>query len=372
MNISTAKNILSFACKNDDSVLMSSKHGIGKSSIGLQFTQEQKYHFEPLFLSHQEVGDLIGIPEKKLIDGENVTYWTKPEWLKRIEMAAERGVKSVLLLDELNRAEHDVLQVALQLVLDGQIHDHSLPKGALKTFIISAINPSDQYQTAELDPALLDRFLKLDIVVDVPTWLIWANNNNINIIVCNFIEQNPEFLHWTPEEQEADSDFDGCGTSPRSWAKVSGYIDMYIRGELPEEYLFNILKGKIGTHVGHVFYSYVLSKGQICADDIINLIDKLKKYKADDIKYSHGVKEFCEDVDGIQKNLIANHLLNKTINGLDYKYILIYLYSLEMEYVVPILKTIKEDYPDVYSMLALSDKDNDKELFKRIVKLIRE
>ena len=369
MNILTAKKIFTFAERNDDSVLISSDHGIGKSSVVYQFSKENNFHFETLLLSQQEVGDLVGIPKTKELDGEIVTYWTKPEWFKRIEIAASKNIKSVLFLDELNRSQQDVLQTALQLILDGQIHDHKLPKNELKTFIISAINPSDNYQTTELDKALLDRFLKLNVEVDAKCWLDWAYKNNINSTITSFISENPEFIHWTPEQDDEKSEFDNCGSSPRSLAKLSGYIDDFQSGELDSDYLFNIIKGKVGEHIGYILYSYVLNNNHISADDIIELIIQLQKYKATDEEYSESVKEFIEDIQGIQKVQIAENLIKKTSNN--YKYILIFLYSLEIEYVIPILKTLKEENPNFYKHLSDADMINNKKLFKRIVDLIQ-
>lgn len=374
MDILTAKKMLPYACKNDDPVLLCSKHGVGKSTVSFDFSEENGYHFEPLFLSHQEVGDLIGIPDTKIVDDEKITYWSKPEWFKRIEKAAFEGKKSVLLLDELNRAHGDVLQTSLQLVLDGQLHDHHLPKGDLKTFIISAINPSAFYNTSELDPALLDRFLKLDVEVSFKSWKIWALIHKVHKEVINFVELHPEFLHWTPEESQDEnaSEYANCGTSPRSWVKVSGYVTDYLNGELPEEFLFDFIKGKLGEHVGYIFFTYILTKNQICANDIVELLDQLiSKCSATYIQYSDSIKDFICDVEGIQKVQIAEQLINKTIEGLEYKYILIYLYSLEMEYVVPILKTIKENNPIVYAKLAEADKVNNKELFTRIINHVK-
>lgn len=368
MNISSAKRKLKYAMLNEDSVLLSSKHGIGKSAIVLQFCKENKYHFEPLFLSHQEVGDLIGIPKTKILDGETITYWTKPEWFKRIEIAAKNGIKSVLFLDELNRSQQDVLQSALQLVLDGQIHDHKLPVGDLRTFIVSAINPSDEYQTSELDPALLDRFLKLKIEVDVNSWLEWSKSENINTLVINFIKQNNEFLHWTP--RQVDDEFDSCGSSPRSWDKLSGYINLYISGVLPEEDLFDIIKGKIGKHIGYIFFSFVNSDNNINTNNIIKLINQLRKFKATDIEYSNGVREFIKDIEGIQKLQLAEQILKLSINNNNYKYILIYLYALDIEYLIPILKTLKDENINAYKKLTESDYINNKELFKKVTNLL--
>lgn len=369
MNIQFCKALFPFACKNDDSVLISSKHGIGKSSVVEQFTIEEKYHFEPLFLSTQEVGDLIGLPKNKDVDGETVTYWTKPEWLNRILDAESRGIKSVLFLDELNRSHPDVLQSILQLVLDGRIHDHSLPKGELKTFIISAINPSSDYQTLELDPALLDRFLKVNVEVDAKIWLTWAISANVNSNITNFISANPEYIHFTPEYDNSSSEFDRCGSSPRSLSKLSMYIDMYENNLISNEQLLTLIVGKIGKVVGYSLYSYIMDSTQIECSNVIDLMKQLEVHQTTHIVYSNQVRKFMDDVESFTKIHIGEQLLTMCQDGLDYKYLLIYLYSLDVEILVPQLKHIKEKFHTVYEKLAKLDTVNDKQLFKKIVKL---
>ena len=84
MNISKIKPILKAAKIANDVVCLSGKHGIGKSEIVKQYSKENNYFFMPLFLSNQEVGDLIGIPTTR---DDKTMVWTKPEWLVKMEEA---------------------------------------------------------------------------------------------------------------------------------------------------------------------------------------------------------------------------------------------------------------------------------------------
>jgi MoxR-like ATPase len=66
-------------CQDADiSVLVKGVHGIGKSERAEAYARNKNYHSEVLFLSHQETGDLIGIPY--LEDG--ATNWSTPIWLQ--------------------------------------------------------------------------------------------------------------------------------------------------------------------------------------------------------------------------------------------------------------------------------------------------
>ncbi len=362
MNIDTVKQIIHAAAMSDDAVLIEGKHGIGKSIGVKDFAKDNGFHFEPLFLSQQEVGDLIGIPHTVVIEGMQVTVWSMPIWLQRINQAAAKGIRTVLLLDELNRAQIDVRQSALQLVLEGQIHEHILPVvDGLKTMIVGAINPADDYQVDELDPALLDRFLHVQAEVDAKAWLKWARKNNINIVVRDFISEHPDRLHWVPADG-------GTDATPRSWTKLGSYLDNV--DKIPEEILFQIMKGKIGTEVGSQFYTFF--KNYV---DVIKIedIEKIVNDNKDELTNIDDLAALITDkmvsTEAIQKSEMAHQLADKYIIKKDILVFLAYLYSLEIEICVAFLKGYRKDHPKFYKKLAQCDTElNDKQLFKRIVR----
>ena len=86
MDIETAKEIIVAAAIADDTVIIEGVHGIGKSGIVKQFATENNYHIETLFLSHQEVGDITGIPKMIEKNGSPVTIWSMPIWLQRMHL----------------------------------------------------------------------------------------------------------------------------------------------------------------------------------------------------------------------------------------------------------------------------------------------
>ena len=373
MNISQVKPILSTARLADDSVLLEGLHGIGKSEIVKQYCIENGYHYTALFLSHQEVGDLIGIPVTEMINGENVTLWSKPVWLQRMTEVASKGKHCVLLLDELNRAQTDVLNSALQLVLERQIHEHSLPTvDGIKTQVIACINPTSEgdYQVQEIDPALLDRFLKLEVEVDTEGWLNWARENNVNKIVRDFILNNPTKLHFIPEDQN------DIGPTPRSWAKLGAFIDNFnkfnkLDKELDKEHesiLFNIIRGKVGSSIGAQFYTFYNEYNyNINTEDIEKFIKKewLKQKEEgvfDPNVLGKKVKELTKDMEGVIKLEHANTLYNKYkdkfTDPISTSHTIIpllgLLYSFEIEILTSFLKDKKtNDEVNFYRMMKL-------------------
>lgn len=263
MKISEIKRVLEIAHEVSDSVLISGDAGLGKSYVVKEYAEENNYHFEDLRLGNQEIGDLIGIPT--IQDG--VTIWTEPVWLYRMKEAEKQGKKSVLFLDELNRSQQDVKASALQIVLDKQIHQHKLPKDVL---VVGAINPTESeqgldYYVDELDPALLDRFLQVKVSLDVESWLSWARNNKINNIITSYIAENPRDLYNVPKDGQTRI------ATPRSWATLSRYIDLF---EKTQTFDVEIVSGRIGEALAFKFQNYYNNfNKQFTIKDVIKLVD---------------------------------------------------------------------------------------------------
>ena len=362
MDIQTARDIIAAAALADDTVIMEGVHGIGKSQIVKQLAKEEGYHLEELFLSHQEVGDLIGIPHMKEQDGVAITTWSVPIWLQRMYKAAQEGKKCVLFLDELNRAPVDVRQSALQLVLERQIHEHKLPViNGVRTLVVAAINPADKYQVDELDPALLDRFLHITVEPDAQAWLKWARSSGVNSIVRDFIAEYPDRIHWTAADT-------GIGATPRSWAKLGDFMDRV--HDIKEEILFQIMKGKVGTELASQFYTFYKNYVDVVKmKDIEDIVKNNKDEVATIEELAEIIREKIQRSEAIQKSELAYQLRDKYAKSKNPLVLLAYMYALEIEICVAFLKGFRKDDPDGYKKLVELDAElNGKELFKRIVK----
>jgi len=367
MKISKIKPILAAAHEADDSVLMEGLHGIGKSEIVKQYCDENGYHYTALFLSHQEVGDLIGIPVTEVINDESVTLWSKPIWLQRMEEAAANGKKCVLLLDELNRAQTDVLNSALQLVLERQIHEHVLPEvNGYRTQIIACTNPDgEDYQVQTLDPALINRFLKIDVEVDEEAWLKWAKENNVNNIVRAFIVDNMTKLHYISEDE--------IGATPRSWTKLGKFMDLVQQGNLEDEFILDIMRGKIGSALASQFYVFFKNfKDNISIEDIEDMTKKIFMETGDIEKTGEIINEKLDNMESITKLEHVNTLFEKNIDIIndsttsleDLVPLFALLYSFEIETLTSFLKDKKAN--DKVGFYNLMKKDKNKNLAKRI------
>jgi len=338
MKISNMKPIFKLAHLSNDAVRMVGLHGLGKSQIVEQFATENNYHLETLFLSQNEVADLIGIPD--MADG--VTYWSKPVWLKRLEDANKEGKHCLLFLDELARAPIEVRQAALQLVLEGRIHEHQLPVlDGLKTLIVAADNPSDQYQTDELDAALLDRFGNYDVEVDVNGWLSWGRLNKINPVITDYVAEYPDKLHFIPESD------DDKGSTPRSLAKLSNIIDNF--DVIPDNLRYEVINSKLGKTVGSSFYHFFRNYVKIVKPQDIEkwLKDVELKTKDDFQKAAKDISDRTQAIEALAATELANKI--KDLSEKDTKWdniLTVFLDSINVEVFVSIIKSWKENKED--------------------------
>ena len=130
---------------SSQNIMLSGRHGIGKSEILTKYYEERGMKVVALFLGQMsDPGDLIGLPNKDEKTGK--TEFMPPYWFPT------DGKPVVLFLDELNRARPEVLQTIMDLALNRKLAGRQLPEGSV---VISAVNEGDEYQLTDLDPALV-------------------------------------------------------------------------------------------------------------------------------------------------------------------------------------------------------------------------
>jgi len=244
------------------------------------------------------------ISRKKLAELYNEFYGTSennPLIHGQDNVSCSKSKRITIFLDELNRAPLDVRQSAMQLVLERQIHEHKLPTvNGQRTLVVAAINPADDYQVDELDPALLDRFLHAEIEADPKCWLDWARKNDVNEVVRDFIAEHPDRLHWTPADG-------GIGATPRSWTKLGDHVDNF--KNVDESIIFQIMKGKIGSELASQFYSFFKNYvDNVKASDIVDIVNKHKDKMSDIEDVSNIIRKKIKKQEAVQKTEIANNL----------------------------------------------------------------
>ena len=329
MKIAKIKQAIKIAHGADDAVHMIGPHGIGKSEIVKEFAKENGFHCEILQLPILEVSDLIGMPDITETKYGKVTEWAAPEWVQRVKEANANGTPVVVFLDELGRASIDIRQASLQLVLEKRVNEHYFEN----VVFVVADNPSDEYDTADFDMALEDRFQTYEVEADIGDWLKYARKASVMDVVRDYLAEYPEKLHFTPET-------DGeKGSSPRAWKKLSDNLKV----NTDNDFVFSLIRSKVGKTLGTNFFHFYNNYIKVVkVEDIVKAIGTAKIDTEDaQRKVAKKLKKITKDIEVISAQELANKLLDQ-VEKIGSETVLVYLASLNLEVAASILKAWKE------------------------------
>jgi MoxR-like ATPase len=207
--------------------------GVGKSTILERFTGIKGIGFLCRDLSLMEPTDLVGMP--KISGGK--TRFCPPASLPI-------GGEGILVLEEINRAPEYMRAPCLQLLTARCLNDYRLPDGWLP---MASINPAeDGYQAAELDPALLTRFVQIAVRPDRAEWIYWARQEGIA----------PEVIDYIDSDQSV---FDSPMSNPRSWVYVSRFLEANRKRSTAPELLQAAVAGCVGAERATAFFKFLKS-----------------------------------------------------------------------------------------------------------------
>ncbi len=186
--------------------------------------------------------------------------------------------EGILFLDELNRAQDDVLQAVFQLVLDHQLGAYVLPQG---WSIVCAGNFMEGYMTNGFtDAAFLDRFTHMTLdggELTLEEWVDFmsARHGAAAAGIIEFASQNTKHL---------DGDIKGemgfqIQPSRRSWESVVRVEEAFKQGEYSEEAKMGVLAGLIGreTAMSYSRYDCPVRPAMLIKDGVAAHQTKLQK-----------------------------------------------------------------------------------------------
>lgn len=238
--------------------LISGKHGIGKSAIvktvakdlggtcvtieggtlkegeitGLPYQYENtqgeaQFQFLPYYAVEriQEQEKLLFEQAGKTIEENDVLSGTENRYAQndlapqeKIDLLLSGKVKPVIIfVDEINRTENTVYKELMNILLTKTVNGYRFPWWV---FFVGAMNPSTQnsvYATNEMDPAQLDRFLKLKVTSNTSEWIRYGKKAGISPAILQFIKENPKCLSESAAELD---DEEKPTPSPRGWDMV--------------------------------------------------------------------------------------------------------------------------------------------------------
>lgn len=279
--------------------------GLGKSSLVQQVAVENGWGFIDLRCSQLEASDIRGLPDRgedrrthylppadmpvadlsldavraelaslldikelksKSTDDNNLTDLiakklegadlevTRKYFQKLQEMQA-RFQRGILFLDEVNRAQDDVLQATFQLVLDRRVGQYVLPPG---WSIVAAGNYMEGYRVGGFDdPAFLNRFCHLVLSGGETTLEEWVNYMaNVHAgdatDVIEFASQNTKHLDGDVQGELGFS----IQPSRRSWEMIVRVQKAVKEGNYSDAARIEVYAGLIGRELAQSFSRY--------------------------------------------------------------------------------------------------------------------
>ena len=254
-------------------IMLSGKHGIGKSKIITDFFTAKGQKVVTLFLGQMsDPGDLIGLPNKDGATGK--TIFMPPYWFPTDNQPV------VLFLDELNRARPEILQTIMDLALNRKLAGRELPAGSR---IVSAVNDGEEYQLTDLDPALVSRFNIYNFRPTIGEWLLWASQAGIDKHVTEFIENNNRMLDGDGAATESSSSLEKT-PDRRGWERVSDILrnTPTITGTTKK-----VVAGIVGAKAAAEFFESFNQSSVISAESVLKDFDRqkstLEKYPVHDL-----------------------------------------------------------------------------------------
>lgn len=301
--MATAKSTLNLlkTMPVDQAILLSSPHGMGKSSVIKQAAQALGIEFYDVRLSQCEVGDIKGLPVT--IAETKTTEFYKPKWWPKDPKSA-----GFLFFDEINRANREVRQAVFEIILDRRLDGEYLPDGWR---VVSAINGDDRYEVSELDHALFDRFFNVEFNPEVGEWLDWAAESGVHNAIRQFIGSASEYLDPPKDLRQG-----VVYPSRRSWEKFSramthmGLWESKDPGRITE-----LALGWVGRAAGIRFTEYFLKDFRLVSgEDILNRFDQVKddleKMKGDPSAIATISRDFGRYLASIEVELTEEQLNN--------------------------------------------------------------
>lgn len=141
--------------------------GLGKSTAVELFAEVNGYDLVLLRISNETPDTITGYDTLSTNQNEvaSSAKHIRPSWFQKILDNKEKGIKSVLFLDELTTADTYVQGAALNLVFDRRCHAEKLPED---TLICAAGNYANNLSNEmQVLAPMLNRFMIVNIIPDV-------------------------------------------------------------------------------------------------------------------------------------------------------------------------------------------------------------
>lgn len=252
------------------------KDGLLNGTVRLKIDSEGNEH---LIVDGKDT--IVRTPLQKLKDGDFNRYKFGDQLPGELKMKLlENGEVTAffVLLDELNRADMQVMKQFMNIILERDVYGYTLPWWVQ---LVVAMNPCSQntsYATNQLDPAQWSRFLKIRVDTSIESFVQYAMKKGLSLEVVEALANTDIFV----SKDKSTADEDEMSPDPRAWEMVCNiyqYLHQVLSSKLfnaderknETEHLRILIRGKVGEVAARTLMQAINDKeNNIKANEIIN------------------------------------------------------------------------------------------------------
>lgn len=272
------------AMDNPPALMVYGPPGVGKTTILKEFAEDpaRDYEVRVKHLSRMDTTDWSGMPRNDA--GQVYTEFMpislfKPTTKKRL----------VIFFDELNTAMPQVLNAALDVILEKKADSETFSKAAdlgESTIILAAGNlgpEEDGTQVEELSMAVKTRMVQVRLETNLKQWLDWAKGKKLHPKVISYMDTEAKLIDYA-----AFRNGEKQAPTPRGWARLSDMLyalekkvtalDKKAKARLAE----TLAIGTVGARRGLEFFNYYVGESLTAEDEFYQAIAVLERIATGD------------------------------------------------------------------------------------------
>lgn len=265
---------IAFSMKQKMTLCLVGETGIGKTPIVKQWAEKQGGFVRIFNLAHVSTESL----SMSMFNEEGTSYgFLAPDILHELNAEAEKRGLAVLFLDEVNRAEKEIIKMAFTIPDDRRIHSFDLHPNVL---VVAAMNPSGGTYLVnhmENDHAIRKRLNFVFVQPDLAGWLQHATETGYHPLVVSFVRARSTLFYDT-----AARDAGKAFTCPSNWEKVSNVLLAADQRKvsLTSTAVRLLVEGQIGKMAATQFLDFVADQNTVLQpSDIFENYEKNTRHR---------------------------------------------------------------------------------------------
>lgn len=267
-------------------------------------------------LSQKTISSLEGLPEIRR-GAKSTSFELLPEdW---IAFTTSEGAAGLLFFDEVNTAPPDIRSLLYGIINDRKFGNATL---AREIMIAAAGNLGAAFEGAsDLSPVIATRFGIAYMIADPVLWFKYAEENNINTKIIDFVKDNPEDNFFKlPIKSGGQMVPSVAWPNPRNIVRFSQLLDG-IDNEF-ERVLQEVQSGKVTKeqaakfdYINEVRVAASANCGEVWANKFITFLEEIEAYDLE--AEAASLKTDADTIPENKQAKLTTVLIKKIVNAVD-------------------------------------------------------